>query len=123
MSQYSPSDQVIHMMVGLMEPQPCQLLTSQPKAFQMIIDQFRHHGANLAEHAPALLHEQLVAGEWIAIGNTVEEAGIIANGIGKARHQTRAKDFETGFGDRKSTRLNSSHVRSSYAVFCLKKKK
>src|SRR6266498_3715383 len=25
--------------------------------------------------------------------------------------------------DRKSTRLNSSHVRMSYAVFCLKKKK
>src|SRR5690554_1164675 len=28
-----------------------------------------------------------------------------------------------GVGDRKSTRLNSSHVRISYAVFCLKKKK
>src|SRR4249920_328088 len=28
-----------------------------------------------------------------------------------------------GMGDRKSTRLNSSHVRRSYAVFCLKKKK
>src|SRR5438874_6737681 len=27
------------------------------------------------------------------------------------------------FGDRKSTRLNSSHVEISYAVFCLKKKK
>src|SRR5690625_6492145 len=26
-------------------------------------------------------------------------------------------------GDRKSTRLNSSHVASSYAVFCLKKKR
>src|SRR5690554_7708339 len=26
-------------------------------------------------------------------------------------------------GDRKSTRLNSSHVRISYAVFCLKKKR
>src|SRR5699024_12786120 len=26
-------------------------------------------------------------------------------------------------GDRKSTRLNSSHVSTSYAVFCLKKKK
>src|SRR5690606_39292493 len=25
-------------------------------------------------------------------------------------------------GDRKSTRLNSSHVKNSYAVFCLKKK-
>src|SRR3989442_14909219 len=28
-----------------------------------------------------------------------------------------------GRADRKSTRLNSSHVRISYAVFCLKKKK
>src|SRR3989442_11398374 len=28
-----------------------------------------------------------------------------------------------GTTDRKSTRLNSSHVRISYAVFCLKKKK
>src|SRR5437868_10723154 len=31
-------------------------------------------------------------------------------------------DSETG-RDRKSTRLNSSHVSISYAVFCLKKKK
>src|SRR6266496_4914704 len=31
---------------------------------------------------------------------------------------------DRGFNaDRKSTRLNSSHVESSYAVFCLKKKK
>src|SRR5690349_23160001 len=29
----------------------------------------------------------------------------------------------SGSGDRKSTRLNSSHVEISYAVFCLKKKK
>src|SRR3712207_7542029 len=28
-----------------------------------------------------------------------------------------------GCGDRKSTRLNSSHANISYAVFCLKKKK
>src|SRR5699024_11486802 len=30
---------------------------------------------------------------------------------------------QAGRGDRKSTRLNSSHVSTSYAVFCLKKKK
>src|SRR2546427_5337529 len=29
----------------------------------------------------------------------------------------------TSYGDRKSTRLNSSHSQISYAVFCLKKKK
>src|SRR5436305_4140689 len=33
------------------------------------------------------------------------------------------RDHLRGAGDRKSTRLNSSHVRISYAVFCLKKKK
>src|SRR5690242_21191538 len=34
-------------------------------------------------------------------------------------------DWDTMFGstDRKSTRLNSSHMSISYAVFCLKKKK
>src|SRR5437868_13966675 len=30
--------------------------------------------------------------------------------------------FPSSRGDRKSTRLNSSHVSISYAVFCLKKK-
>src|SRR5690606_4660108 len=30
--------------------------------------------------------------------------------------------FAVNEGDRKSTRLNSSHVKISYAVFCLKKK-
>src|SRR5436305_3850101 len=34
------------------------------------------------------------------------------------RNHRRALELE----DRKSTRLNSSHVRISYAVFCLKKK-
>src|SRR5690606_40359156 len=37
---------------------------------------------------------------------------------------TAQDDFVTRFaGDRKSTRLNSSHVKISYAVFCLKKKR
>src|SRR5690606_23991433 len=35
----------------------------------------------------------------------------------------RAWRIETDPTDRKSTRLNSSHVKNSYAVFCLKKKK
>src|SRR5690606_41736196 len=34
----------------------------------------------------------------------------------------RGGDRERDEGDRKSTRLNSSHVKISYAVFCLKKK-
>src|SRR5258705_10766381 len=37
-----------------------------------------------------------------------------------AAHQGAAGNVQ---GDRKSTRLNSSHLGISYAVFCLKKKK
>src|SRR5688572_31458477 len=33
------------------------------------------------------------------------------------------RDSGKSIGDRKSTRLNSSHSQISYAVFCLKKKK
>src|SRR5438067_10948990 len=40
----------------------------------------------------------------------------------KSRH-IPAADPAVNFEDRKSTRLNSSHVSISYAVFCLKKKK
>src|SRR5690625_5616590 len=38
-------------------------------------------------------------------------------------YKRSAKAWEEGKLDRKSTRLNSSHVAISYAVFCLKKKK
>src|SRR5437868_11479905 len=34
----------------------------------------------------------------------------------------QTQDSKSDFRDRKSTRLNSSHVSISYAVFCLKKK-
>src|SRR5690606_42027575 len=42
---------------------------------------------------------------------------------GPARHPDSAvNEFMPQHRDRKSTRLNSSHVKISYAVFCLKKK-
>src|SRR5438874_6312792 len=51
------------------------------------------------------------------------------HGVGPAQVGQRAEDhlpWRPGEGgvvqDRKSTRLNSSHVEISYAVFCLKKK-
>src|SRR5690554_7560201 len=39
------------------------------------------------------------------------------------RHLESTEHHRGMIQDRKSTRLNSSHVRISYAVFCLKKKK
>src|SRR5256885_13095397 len=45
----------------------------------------------------------------------------IRNGYEPAN--ARLEQFLLQVGDRKSTRLNSSHLVISYAVFCLKKKK
>src|SRR2546429_7327132 len=39
------------------------------------------------------------------------------------RPEQQVEQAEQGDGDRKSTRLNSSHGYISYAVFCLKKKR
>src|SRR2546430_12397419 len=43
--------------------------------------------------------------------------------LGPRHHPVRRRDHPHRDGDRKSTRLNSSHSQISYAVFCLKKKK
>src|SRR5690606_42030869 len=59
---------------------------------------------------------------------TAPVAGIIGpNGAGKTTTMNVVSGFHRrglarAIGDRKSTRLNSSHVKISYAVFCLKKK-
>src|SRR5439155_11523131 len=47
----------------------------------------------------------------------------IATAMPEKRNQDHHKRQNPDRGDRKSTRLNSSHVAISYAVFCLKKKK
>src|SRR2546426_8168210 len=56
-------------------------------------------------------------------GNLAVEARAVA---GDPRAETGARrsiQCVRSVGDRKSTRLNSSHLVISYAVFCLKKKK
>src|SRR5690349_22077419 len=48
---------------------------------------------------------------------------LLASPAADAHHAAAGCGSRCGRGDRKSTRLNSSHVEISYAVFCLKKKK
>src|SRR5256885_13174991 len=69
-------------------------------------------------------------------GEQAQEAlhGVLLGGVGGKGEGFAAGEFEEFFVaqrvgnveaevDRKSTRLNSSHLGISYAVFCLKKKK
>src|SRR5690606_3861644 len=53
-------------------------------------------------------------------GPPAEDATLLVR-VGKKSAPGVLKRLQ-GTGDRKSTRLNSSHVKISYAVFCLKKK-
>src|SRR5690606_26291576 len=60
------------------------------------------------DHVGRLVGRERVAGARAA-------GRLLAHGTDQAHAEARRKD-------RKSTRLNSSHVKISYAVFCLKKK-
>src|SRR5690606_41598536 len=60
-----------------------------------------------------------VVDEWF---QTEEQIALAANALYGGVWFDYQRSF-LNIGDRKSTRLNSSHVKISYAVFCLKKKK
>src|SRR5690606_35604428 len=53
---------------------------------------------------------------------SVSEDGVLYEDLGMATGFAEGEVPNDTVGDRKSTRLNSSHVKISYAVFCLKKK-
>src|SRR5258708_24696913 len=65
----------------------------------------------------------LAAGKWEGSLERLRKDGrrFPARVVVTLRHDAKGKP--TAFLDRKSTRLNSSHQITSYAVFCLKKKK
>src|SRR5690625_1646953 len=71
---------------------------------------------------PSRAHESPVAAAGVLSGPWVSRTG--AGGAGwPASAGARGPRVARTTRDRKSTRLNSSHVAISYAVFCLKKKK
>src|SRR5690606_7614537 len=73
-----------------------------------------------AEIASDPIHYKDAKGKWQNLDPTVTTTDESGYAFGNKKN-----NFHTFFGkkaDRKSTRLNSSHVKISYAVFCLKKK-
>src|SRR5207253_7207531 len=110
------------------------IIGGETRRFRPLIDLYREAGKK-AGYPPKKLKVGLHSPGYVA--ETTEEAADdyfpgfarAVSDIGKERgwgEMTR-EDFDAQRGprgsDRKSTRLNSSHVAISYAVFCLKKKK
>src|SRR5690606_40322250 len=63
-----------------------------------------------------LLEQRKIFSQYRNVRSQFWRAGTLREGVAKL-------DKNSAWRDRKSTRLNSSHVKISYAVFCLKKKK
>src|SRR5690625_6436399 len=72
-----------------------------------------------AQHAHHLRPDRRAGGRDDPRGGRGPVSGLCARALSRARQGTAGRKQR----DRKSTRLNSSHVAISYAVFCLKKKK
>src|SRR3712207_8056929 len=81
---------------------------------------FRSRGHGLGAEAGRGLGQGAVPPTQV--GGAEGRGGPAAQG-GEDKGIERAFDGAPGLADRKSTRLNSSHAKLSYAVFCLKKKK
>ena len=64
-----------------------------------------------------------VAGLGTERNTVVSMYGLLALADTEIEPAESIADFVQALRDRKSTRLNSSHVSISYAVYCLKKKK
>src|SRR5690606_39387984 len=79
----------------------------------LLVVAFGQHRVEGSDRAAAV---QAVAGALHQLRQAREHRRRIALGRGRFAQGQRHLD-------RKSTRLNSSHVKISYAVFCLKKKK
>src|SRR5438034_7138265 len=88
---------------------------------------FYCYGAHRHLHSfPTRRSSDLVEQPTGGQGNVAHDFTLNAR-AGSAREEAVVRVFVVkflgDFGDRKSTRLNSSHTVISYAVFCLKKKK
>src|SRR5690242_20865893 len=70
----------------------------------------------------SLLHARILGGGVADVQGVQAPGPLHGAGAEDQRARVRVAVERRAVGDRKSTRLNSSHMSISYAVFCLKKK-
>src|SRR2546426_9262288 len=94
------------------------------RGFAVVTTDTGHKGTGAFDAAFMADQQALLDFQYVAIGRVAPLAKeIVARYYGKpADHSYYVGCSTGGREDRKSTRLNSSHLVISYAVFCLKKK-
>src|SRR5690606_41710695 len=104
----------------------CLAPPSDPPAFSLFCERRPPRSplfpyTTLFRSQPHALHGQLQPRLLLGRSARVGERGVVADQV-LGRDDGRFAAAADVARDRKSTRLNSSHVKISYAVFCLKKK-
>src|SRR5690554_1538073 len=95
-----------------------------PKAYNTYFEPFVGAGAVLFDIAPKHAYINDINTDLVTVYRTLKDQDQFKKLVRLLEiHETNHNDDYYYEIDRKSTRLNSSHVRISYAVFCLKKKK
>ena len=96
----------------------------QPFALARQLRAAGHFKSAVARYEEAVGLESTNYQAWRELIDTLVRARQIKHASRQAHElRTLYPDVVEMYADRKSTRLNSSHVGISYAVFCLKKKK
>src|SRR5690606_42007286 len=72
---------------------------------------------------PCIFRARIVATRTAQLGLRPLVLHLMSTNFSHPMSAPNPASVTTNPSDRKSTRLNSSHVKTSYAVFCLKKKK
>src|SRR5690606_41238740 len=102
--------------------QSCRLLTTLPMALEFLSNSYKRN----VQSFPTRRSSDLMSWQRVANVDELVEGEALPVTVGKsllALVRSEGQVFCIDNVDRKSTRLNSSHVKISYAVFCLKKKK
>src|SRR5437899_10693908 len=100
---------------------PLYILLQQPLYFPLLLFFFFNDTAT-TEIYTLSLHDALPISHDVDVNESTPIRLTLKTGGSVTGHITGVTGADLG-RDRKSTRLNSSHLGISYAVFCLKKKK
>src|SRR5690606_39529950 len=96
-----------------------------------LLDRGEHPSPGIHNHrmaksfAAGVVHAPLIGGQHVALvldGSSPQQDFPMGSPGNLSEGRRNREDICPLLQDRKSTRLNSSHVKISYAVFCLKKK-
>src|SRR5206468_5915436 len=104
-------------------PLLCSYSSCLSRSWHFLLSFFFFNDTAPTEIYTLSLHDALPISHAVVVVGNRHGDGECTSGRVRVTHAERQASQAEGFGDRKSTRLNSSHDQISYAVFCLKKKK